>query len=504
MLMDRLFWSNTPVLMSVRPDEPDIRSLRMEIQDKLTECEIAPAKYLKFLNHKTDYRKSEYIKFLNLDAEELITNLTPENVDEIDIPKIKKTIDYHLNAIKKYESKIPDAPVRVGIYSVNIQGIRSVLIKKHMGIVQSATELLGKCCKGVGKDITKKYEEIRRRLQQVPVNVEDVASMNEYIEGIGAVLAQLGPKLAVVTEANRVLDSYNIKDAEQFGMFWKLQGWPKKIYAQVDATEQTQSEKKMEYAAEMEDEQVVFEQTLIALDQECSQFQGYTDIGRVSMVAQHVKSLDEKIKKAEDDSRTFNQREILFGREPTEYSKVGDIRKRFTPYQGLWSNVSSWLTAHEGWMTGPFDEIDGVGLEDVVDRFNKGVTKAYKQFEKQGNTACMDIASQVRSQIADFVPHVPWIMAIRNQGMRERHWIELSEKVGTELNPENGDFTIQGAFDMELFKHTELLQKLEIKPGKKIRLKSSWMKWQPNGRKLIWIFHHIARQAPVPCVAWMS
>merc|ERR1711871_1798781 len=230
--------SNTPVLMSVRPDEPDIRSLKMKIEDTLAECEVAPAKYLKFFNHKTDYRKSGYIKFLNLDAEELIAKLTPENVDEVDIPKIKKTIDHHLSAIKKYESRIPDAPVRVGMYSVNIQGIRSVLIKKHMGIVQSATELLGKCCKGVGKDVTKRYEEIRRRLQQVPVNVEDVASMNEFIEGIGAELAQLGPKLAVVTEANRVLDSYNIKDAEQFGMFWKLQGWPKKIYAQVDATEQ--------------------------------------------------------------------------------------------------------------------------------------------------------------------------------------------------------------------------------------------------------------------------
>ena len=67
-----------------------------------------------------------------------------------------------------------------------------------------------------------------------------------------------------MTEACRILDGYNIKDAEQFGMFWKITGWPKKIYAQVDATENTQSEKKMEYAAEMEDEQVVFEQTLIA------------------------------------------------------------------------------------------------------------------------------------------------------------------------------------------------------------------------------------------------
>ena len=53
----------------------------------------------------------------------------------------------------------------------------------------------------------------------------------------------------------------------------------------------------MEYAAEMEDEQVIFEQTLISLEQECAQFQGYSDVGRVQMVAKHVKSLDEKLKK---------------------------------------------------------------------------------------------------------------------------------------------------------------------------------------------------------------
>ena len=52
MLMDRLFWSNTPVLMSVRPDEEDIKSLRAELDEKLKACQAGPTKYLKFLNHK--------------------------------------------------------------------------------------------------------------------------------------------------------------------------------------------------------------------------------------------------------------------------------------------------------------------------------------------------------------------------------------------------------------------------------------------------------------------
>jgi dynein heavy chain len=466
LLMDRLFWSSTPTLQSISPNEDEIVNLRNEIQAKIDECLKHPIAYLKFLNHKKDYRKSEYIKFLNIDEAAIMEKITPETPEDIDLAACKKVIDYHTLQANKYKDKLPDFAVRLGMFTCNLASIRTTLVKKHLNIAAQATALIAKCNKSNGASIVKKYEQIRKRLQQIPTDVEDVASMNEFIEGISAEMNQFGPNLVAINEACRILDGYGVKDAEQFSMKWKIIGWPKKIFIQVESTEQVQSEKKMEYAAEMEDEQVIFEQTLISLEQECAQFQGYSDVGRVQMVAKHVKSLDEKLKKAEEDARTFNSREILFGREPTEYTKVNEIRKEFTPYQGLWSNVSDWLQFHEGCMTGPFDEVDGINLEDVVDRYSKGINKAYKTFEKAGNKACMDIASQIKSQISEFQPHTPWIMALRNQGMRERHWTELSEKIGTEINPENGDFTIQKAFDLEIFNHTEAVQKVGDKAGK--------------------------------------
>ena len=42
----------------------------------------------------------------------------------------------------------------------------------------------------------------------------------------------------------------------------------------------------------------------------------------------------------------------------------------------------------------------------------------------------------------------------------------LVKKTGHPINPKNGDFTIQAAFDMEFFKHTEVLQKIGDKAGK--------------------------------------
>ena len=148
------------------------------------------------------------------------------------------------------------------------------------------------------------------------------------------------------------------------------------------AADALQREKKKTYASEMDDQQVVYEQTLVALEQEVGQFQGYTDIGRVNMVAQHVKSLEAKIEAAEQQARQFNARESLFERELTEYTKVKEIRKSFEPYRNLWETVSNWLVQYEEWMEGTFSEINAETLEDVVGKFNTNISKAFKSFEK--------------------------------------------------------------------------------------------------------------------------
>jgi len=36
---------------------------------------------------------------------------------------------------------------------------------------------------------------------------------------------------------------------------------------------------------------------------------------------------------------------------------------------------------------------------------------------------------------------VPLLVALRKKGMTERHWEEISKKIGTVVNPNDGDFT---------------------------------------------------------------
>lgn len=64
----------------------------------------------------------------------------------------------------------------------------------------------------------------------------------------------------------------------------------------------------------------------------------------------------------------------------------------------------------------------------------------------------MKIAENIKFQIDEFRPKVPLLLALRKGGLRERHWKQITERVGFEVNP-TPDFTFSQALNMGLMKH---------------------------------------------------
>ena len=50
-------------------------------------------------------------------------------------------------------------------------------------------------------------------------------------------------------------------------------------------------------------------------------------------------------------------------------------------------------------------------------------------FDKGGKVAQSNICNSIKDKVAAFKPKVPAIVALRNPGMKPRHWEQLSEKV---------------------------------------------------------------------------
>jgi dynein heavy chain, axonemal len=66
---------------------------------------------------------------------------------------------------------------------------------------------------------------------------------------------------------------------------------------------------------------------------------------------------------------------------------------------------------------------------------------------------------------------VPLLVALRKQGMKERHWEQISEKVGKTVAP-NPSFTFQTCLDLKLMDHVNFCVEIGEKAAKEFQIEN--------------------------------
>eukprot|EP00947_MAST-08B_sp_MAST-8B-sp1_P002409 g2409.t1 len=476
-LMKKLFWSHKPVVACVRPEDPRdpqgpwVPALKARIDTAIGKSLVPCAAFVKLFD--------PYIEFLNLAVEEVISALEPGHQDgdggddhddgAVDLKKVRAVVEHHLKEAKAIEAAIPSAPIDVGLFSVSVSGIRTLLLDKHRSIVTQALAVL---CRGVKKTADKLVEHfgrIDRELKKVPKDVEEVATLSEYMSGVTGLVDNVADDMQVMFTHCDVLDEFRYEAKEETMMRWRVFGWPKRIADQMLLAQDVVDELKLKYSEEMAEEQVHYAQSLNSLEDEVASFANYTDLKRVDTAAAHCRQVQEKLAKAEEDAKTFNSREALFEQDITSYSQIPSLKKKFEPFYNLWMTASNWLRDSKAWVADSFLTLDGNEIENSVDKYTKTVNKALKTFDKLDLGKCGDVAKIIKTEVEDFAPNVPFIMGMRQPGMADRHWDEISESIGIDLHPD-ASFTLQKAFDLNLRDYGELIGKVGDKAAKEYQL----------------------------------
>jgi len=87
-------------------------------------------------------------------------------------------------------------------------------------------------------------------------------------------------------------------------------------------------------------------------------------------------------------------------------------------------------------MAADFDTLNREEMEEKVLRWHQASTKLSKSLTLSPPAAA--VARVLVAQVGEFKKHVPLIMALRNPGLRARHWRKVSEVAGVEVKP--GEF----------------------------------------------------------------
>ena len=146
----------------------------------------------------------------------------------------------------------------------------------------------------------------------------------------------------------------------------------------------------------------------------------------------------------------INNHEQLVGYEEiADFTSLPAMIKEFKPYFDLWTTVEEWKKSYNSWLNDPFDEVDAGKVEETVDNSIKTLSGVIRFFKSKELSQITKIAETLKADVDLFKPEVPVLMALRTDGMKDRHWDMLTQAIGFEVRPYEG-FTYSKCMELGL------------------------------------------------------
>ena len=178
-----------------------------------------------------------------------------------------------------------------------------------------------------------------------------------------------------------------------------------------------------------------FRDEIDMLERTILNFHTWQDIKNHESVAQNCIQINNSLAKLQDEARKFNSRENLFDIKQSDYGKISTMVKEFTPYSNLWVTANKWFNNIDVWMNGDWETLDAVAAEKFIEESVRIIGTVIRFFRERDIEAILKIAQIVKGKLDEFRPKVPVMVALRKKGMTERHWEQISSRVGFEVKP---------------------------------------------------------------------
>ncbi|MCO5574019.1 hypothetical protein L7F22_027797 [Adiantum nelumboides] len=336
----------------------------------------------------------------------------------------------------------------------------------------------------MGEEISHKFEEKERQLKVKTHCIEDVVAQRDYIAKLPMAINELRTEIDSTEVYYDALDELNYAlNDNDFNQKWSLQSWPLKVEKLVEKTEKILAADTERYQREMEEEQLTFLVTVENLETTVSSFSRYTDLNQSEFVASEARKIDEQLRLAEAKARLFNSRETLFGVPPTDYARLRKTVENFEPYSYLWVTADDWKKSYQVWMNGSFLNLNPDEVEKNVTSWYKGLFKASRVFTQKEATALAADCEEIRKQVGEFKPYVPLIAALRQPGMRARHWDQLTAELHMDMHFTE-EFTLTKGLEMGLMNYLDIITNVADIASKEYGIETTLTKMEADWKTL--------------------
>ncbi|XP_066590873.1 dynein axonemal heavy chain 1-like [Prorops nasuta] len=374
----------------------------------------------------------EYMRHLNLFTLDIDGHVNQfQDEEEYSAADIKKEISFQLRMKASLEVTLPES-ICIGAFCVNVQPLKEFLVKKRDDCAKKLLIIFTERCRATLDEIMAEYGGIIGRLKEEPRSIEHLFEQREWMETIPLTVKQTDSRMQKLKIEYEILDHFwwNLSD-EDFKDKWTAIGHPRQIQLLITETNENMEEYQEKFHKfQLQDEVALLEkiETLIG---NTSSMALQRDMSKVHEIAIDARRIWKTMLECQEQGLLLNERQKLFGMPVVPFENLTKLKKELEPYKNLWITAADWLKWYEIWTENPLVSIDARQIDEMITEMHKTMSRCARIFEEAPEVASIAIAT--RDQIEAFKPYAAIIQALRNPGIKPRHFEELSAITGIQM-----------------------------------------------------------------------
>ena len=126
----------------------------------------------------------------------------------------------------------------------------------------------------------------------------------------------------------------------------------------------------------------------------------------------------------------YAARQEIFGERGSRPKHLAELVKDFEPYANIWKTCADVTRTVPEWIEGPFASLDPEKVSGMVEVWDRSTKKNLKAVDGPPR----EVGEALLAKIQSFQELLPLVVALRNPGLKDRHWAKLSEDLGFAVN----------------------------------------------------------------------
>ena len=300
-----------------------------------------------------------------------------------------------------------------------------------------------------------RFCEITDVLARDCTNPEELDALRKYMMSSVEEIAELEKHLVRCKEMAAALETAEENLSEEVvDTYWNAITQPATMPGKLVAAEERAAEWKKRFTDELKADIAALMVEISEARAVVDDFIEQGDINAVEDRLVAVQEIDSNLARLKAKGDLYKSREVLFERPETPYPALTALIKEFEPYGNMWRVAAEFSRSLPQWMNGPFTSLDPEKTTNDVDRWSRAIVKMMKSLKG----VPMEVCEELRDKVTGFGENLPLIVALRNPGLRERHWKEMSEELGFPVKAD-ASFSLTRALQLELPKHIESIER---------------------------------------------